>query len=553
MLADAALFLLPVATHVVLASCKATLAIALVLLCRSLFARRLSARARHGLWLVVLAALLLPWGFGVPIQLPREPAVVPVQTSEAAGAAARQAAEVVAAAPLPAAAGTPFRDMPIRSWMVLLWEAVALALATVPAWNLLRCRRVVRCAVGVSGPARDLLQQCAAQMGLQRQVRLLESTDITSPALFGWRSPAVLLPGGLQQRLDSTRLRHVLLHELAHVRRHDILVNWLATGAQVVHWFNPVVWHGLRAMRSDMELACDAQVLRHLPAHEHADYGRTLIDVLDAFPGPVPAQSLGVIESQAQLRERIGMIAKSGSRRAGVPVVAVVLWLCLAGVAATQPQVGTQPRAATVEARPATPAIIIQVAKAAQPQPQSEPAPVARQSKPAAAVPVPAAPVAEPAADAVLVQDLNRLRVPGKVLAVLWTRRKDQYTLQVVFPPQTPAIIADTIARLRQMTQGQMDPASGGTLTTLEPPPSRENPASRPGCSGRMAPPCCPRASRHRSAARRAGDRQTRWCSRSRASTTMSSRRWPPRFASTKACISKSSGRSEESISCARR
>jgi len=58
-------------------------------------------------------------------------------------------------------------------------------------------------------------------------------------------------------------LRYVFLHELGHLKRGDILVNWLMALPLVLHWFNPLVWYAIQRIRVDGESACDALALSH--------------------------------------------------------------------------------------------------------------------------------------------------------------------------------------------------------------------------------------------------------------------------------------------------
>ena len=103
----------------------------------------------------------------------------------------------------------------------------------------------------------------------------------------------------------------VFLHELAHVRRADILLNWLMLFVRSLHWFNPLVWLAMRRLRADRELVCDAMVLAHLAAEERRIYGNTLIRLLNDFPAAGFFPSLApVINHKNEIKRRIIMIAE---------------------------------------------------------------------------------------------------------------------------------------------------------------------------------------------------------------------------------------------------
>ena len=130
------------------------------------------------------------------------------------------------------------------------------------------------------------------------------------PALFGCFNLNLLLPQGIARNFSPIELRHVFLHELAHVKRHDVLANWFVSVLQTLHWFNPVLWFAFARMRADRELACDALVLSKVNEGENQSYGETLIKLLDTFGRPKPLAALvGIMEAKTGIKKRISMIA----------------------------------------------------------------------------------------------------------------------------------------------------------------------------------------------------------------------------------------------------
>ncbi len=98
------------------------------------------------------------------------------------------------------------------------------------------------------------------------------SPKVTSPAVYGILRPKIILPQGLLEN------RYVLLHEKAHIRRGDNLWRMIGFAAAAVHWFNPFAWIFLKQFLGDLELACDAYVLRALPEEEVKAYAHSLLD-----------------------------------------------------------------------------------------------------------------------------------------------------------------------------------------------------------------------------------------------------------------------------------
>src|SRR5437763_16965944 len=98
-------------------------------------------------------------------------------------------------------------------------------------------------------------------MGVGAPVVVVEMEEVGSPSLFGFVRPRLLLPAGLTRSFSLEELRYVFLHELGHIKRHDILIGWLMTAVQILHWFNPFAWLASYRMRMARELACDALAL----------------------------------------------------------------------------------------------------------------------------------------------------------------------------------------------------------------------------------------------------------------------------------------------------
>ena len=119
-------------------------------------------------------------------------------------------------------------------------------------------RRLIRSAEAVSSRMwqRRHRQWCAS-LGLTRTVRLVKSSRISVPMVVGWLRCYLILPPPLEQETDRERADAILVHELAHVRRHDLFWQLLLRLLQVVYWFHPLVWCVERRIAETRERACD--------------------------------------------------------------------------------------------------------------------------------------------------------------------------------------------------------------------------------------------------------------------------------------------------------
>ena len=205
-----------------------------------------------------------------------------------------------------------------------------------------------------AGPERDLLDLCQQELGLRRRVTLRLTDRLSSPAVFGYWRPCILLPE-LSLKLTVEELRLVFIHELTHVRRGDVGLNWCVVAAGAVHWFNPLLRRAFASMQRVRELACDEAVLAWLKPDERAAYARTVLRVIELSQQqsvPQPALLVGLAglfnhqDPVAQLDERIRMITTNSRstfiRRWLLPAICL---LALGWMGFTQAQDPAPPKA----------------------------------------------------------------------------------------------------------------------------------------------------------------------------------------------------------------
>ncbi|HVW39304.1 MAG TPA: M56 family metallopeptidase, partial [Pirellulales bacterium] len=127
---------------------------------------------------------------------------------------------------------------------------------------------------------------------------------VGSPAVWGVWRPRLILPADLAEQLTKSELTWVLLHELAHVRRGDLIVALVQRLAQIAYFFHPAVWLVNLAIDRQREFACDdaaSAAAGCLPR----ECGAALVSVVERACGPAPVAALGLFQSQAFLRRRI--------------------------------------------------------------------------------------------------------------------------------------------------------------------------------------------------------------------------------------------------------
>ncbi|HEX8850256.1 MAG TPA: HEAT repeat domain-containing protein [Gemmatimonadaceae bacterium] len=264
--------------------------------------QRRSAGARHLVWLVALAALLVVPAIAAwaPLRievLPADsisPAAEPVQTVQApvapktlgdapvAGTTAPTPSAAPGGAAQPATSSIPLWLDGV-SLVVAIWAVVMLAIGATLLWSALVVRRIVRHASPLAGEGWTTpLFEVADRLELDDAPRLLCSEDAKMPFACGLFAPTIVLPADCDG-WSMDRRRAVLLHELAHVRRHDLLGHTLGRIACAVWWFHPLVWTAAKQLRAESERACDDLALSC--GTRATDYAEHLLDIVTSVRG----------------------------------------------------------------------------------------------------------------------------------------------------------------------------------------------------------------------------------------------------------------------------
>ena len=178
----------------------------------------------------------------------------------------------------------------------------------------------------------ELLEQCKSEAGVTAPIGIVVSSAVSSPAILGWLRPRILLPESVAANSSGSRLRSILLHELAHFRWYDVPFNWLLTFVRAVHWFNPLAHIGSISWTHFREEAADESAVTWMKDASGSAYGDALVDSLRDYGGPsAPYGSLAIVESVHHLRRRIFMITrfKDKAPRAFLTGAVSVLLACV--------------------------------------------------------------------------------------------------------------------------------------------------------------------------------------------------------------------------------
>jgi beta-lactamase regulating signal transducer with metallopeptidase domain len=319
------------------ASWQASVLVALVLLLQMAMRQRLNPRWHHALWLLVIARLLLPVLPESALSLfqfaPPSPQLVTETMTEPIFEA--PSAPMIAAPPF--VAHVVAHHFSAFTALALVWLLGALGLLILTSRVNRRFARHMAAAPQVSDlHLLKLAEAAQRELGLHRRLRMIESSQVQSPAIMGLFHATLILPSEIRSRFSDDELRFIFLHEFAHLKRGDIVLLWIVAGLQILHWFNPVLWYAFRRMRADREPATDALVLSRAGEGDKDSYGHVLLKLLDHYHQRHSLSTLvGILEDKDQFKRRFTLITKFTGSAYGWSLLGLVTMIALAVVGLT--------------------------------------------------------------------------------------------------------------------------------------------------------------------------------------------------------------------------
>ncbi|GKX27782.1 hypothetical protein SH1V18_02620 [Vallitalea longa] len=172
-----------------------------------------------------------------------------------------------------------------------------------------------------------LVNGCKQMIGIKKEVKVCIG-DFNYPFITGVIKPKICLPRTIDESINEEQLKHIILHELVHYKRKDLILNVLWIIATSIHWFNPFMWIINRKVKLDTELACDNYLLNFLGENSAISYGMTIINISRLFL--VKQNFLGhscAFATKKNVKRRIEMIKefKYGNKTTVLTIISGIL------------------------------------------------------------------------------------------------------------------------------------------------------------------------------------------------------------------------------------
>lgn len=175
-----------------------------------------------------------------------------------------------------------------------------------------------------------LLSEYKQDFNIKQNIKVIRISEIQTAAVYGVFKPKLLISPHTFETLSLQEKRHVMMHELSHIKRRDTLLCLVMTILNIIHWFNPIVWVAFMLLRKDIEIMCDAKVLQKIGQCERQNYAKTLLNLFTKTDKNNVRLATALFMSNTSIKSRIMMIAKYKKRTPIYTVLGLVLALIIA-------------------------------------------------------------------------------------------------------------------------------------------------------------------------------------------------------------------------------
>ena len=231
----------------------------------------------------------------------------------------------------------------IVTWII---GAMAFSLRMLTGWWYIS--RLQSEAVILTNSWNDTLRSLARELKINRVIKLAQSSRIDTPVVMGLFKPIILVPVGMFSGLSTAQIETIFIHELAHIKRHDYLINLIQSFVEALFFFNPFIWVISNIIRREREYCCDdAVIIKHGSALAYAQALTQLEEVRLSKTG----FALSLAENKSQLLNRIKrLMEKSVKNYSGKDRLLPALLLVIGLVCASWLSIRTENQA-VIESR----------------------------------------------------------------------------------------------------------------------------------------------------------------------------------------------------------
>ncbi|EOQ17761.1 M56 family metallopeptidase [Bacillus cereus] len=331
-------------------SLMASILVGFILCIKVLFRNKLSPRWQYMLWIVLMIRLLLPWSPDssysiysllsysssvsevIPKNMPATENIVNIESDRKVELESNSKMVTKTSEPEVKVSSEKQTTFSLYKLALYVWLAGVIILAAITFLTNRRLYSYIKKQPDITDEqVTTVFNRCKQSMKMKKVVSLRLAGKIASPTVFSFFRPKVLLSKKHMKILNEQQLQYVFYHELAHIKRNDVAVNWIMYSLILLNWFNPILWYAYFCMREDQELACDAYALTFIDKEEQIAYGHTIITLLQHYSYQVPSLA-NLSRNKRTLKRRIIMIKKFQKKSYRLSLLGVIAIVAIASL-----------------------------------------------------------------------------------------------------------------------------------------------------------------------------------------------------------------------------
>ncbi|MGR0331082.1 M56 family metallopeptidase [Bacillus cereus] len=331
-------------------SLMASILVGFILCIKVLFRNKLTPRWQYMLWIVLMIRLLLPWSPDssysiysllsysssvsevIPKNMPATENIVNIESDRKVELESNSKMVTKTSEPEVKVSSEKQTTFSLYKLALYVWLAGVIILAAITFLTNRRLYSYIKKQPDITDEqVTTVFNRCKQSMKMKKAVSLRLAGKIASPTVFSFFRPKVLLSKKHMKVLNEQQLQYVFYHELAHIKRNDVAVNWIMYSLIILNWFNPILWYAYFCMREDQELACDAYALTFIDKEEQIAYGHTIITLLEHYSYQVPSLA-NLSRNKRSLKRRIIMIKKFQKKSYRLSLLGVIVIVAIASL-----------------------------------------------------------------------------------------------------------------------------------------------------------------------------------------------------------------------------
>ncbi|OUB11949.1 methicillin resistance protein [Bacillus thuringiensis serovar yunnanensis] len=331
-------------------SLMASILVGFILCIKVLFRNKLTPRWQYMLWIVLMIRLLLPWSPDssysiysllsysssvsevIPKNMPATENIVNIESDRKVELESNSKMVTKTSEPEVKVSSEKQTTFSLYKLALYVWLAGVIILAAITFLTNRRLYSYIKKQPDITDEqVTTVFNRCKQSMKMKKAVSLRLAGKIASPTVFSFFRPKVLLSKKHMKVLNEQQLQYVFYHELAHIKRNDVAVNWIMYSLILLNWFNPILWYAYFCMREDQELACDAYALTFIDKEEQIAYGHTIITLLEYYSYQVPSLA-NLSRNKRTLKRRIIMIKKFQKKSYRLSLLGVIVIVAIASL-----------------------------------------------------------------------------------------------------------------------------------------------------------------------------------------------------------------------------